>query len=262
MNNNSILNGTDFGSIFLLFLPVALIIITFIYIKKKKQDENKEFNRFGRRGKKNHVWQIIKEYHKKKNKIGGTIEMYFLFERVHPADLEDYLNRAHKFRVKQEAKKLGIKPPKIKKQDFSEIKKYFDDLEEETNELNKKEKINAVKSQKIENIRDSIPKQRKRRKRYVILYKMKDRNVVSDWIAIEVELIKQNTKEGKMEDNVVINKELDVEMEMKWMEPLLQEKLDARNKKIEEDNKRALKEQKKKEKKSWMSIFKSSNKKI
>lgn len=249
MGNNFILNGSfSGGSVFISLLPVALLIFFIWYLKKKRTDEAKENSRFGRRGKKDHIWQILKEYHKKKNQTGSIIEISFLFERPHPNDLEDYLKRAHKFRVKREAKKSGIKSNKKDKPDFTNLKNYFEILSEETLSLRNTESINTVKSHKVEAIINNIPKQRKKRKRYVILYKIRQRQWVSNWLAIEVELIKQNTKEGKTKDSVVVNKELDVEMEMKWIDPLLHEKIEIKNKKIEEDKKKTLKAQKKIEK--------------
>lgn len=63
-------------------------------------------------------------------------------------------------------------------------------------------------------------------------------------MAIEVELIKQLAKDGKDKDVVVVNKSLDVDMEFKWIAPLLNRKIEDGAKRKIEAIKRQQREQK------------------
>lgn len=165
-----ILNRSDFGTLAVLLIPVIVLIAVFIHFKKKKENASRDGNRFGRRGKKDHIWQILKEYHKKTNNIGSSIEESFLFERPHPADFHDQLVKGLTFLEKQDAQEANIKFKKRKyPKRIPEVEDYFDKLEEETRILNQSKQ--QLQSHKVEKIRHNLPKKKQLRKRYVIFYK-------------------------------------------------------------------------------------------
>lgn len=177
-----LLNQGSVGSTIFLILPALLIIGLFLYFKKKKDIENAGGSKFGRRGSKDHAWQILKEYHKQIKKPGRTIIEKHLFERPSPGELHDALAKGMFFKYKEELRKSGKKvsifqrKPKYPKR-FDEIEDYFEELEKNT--MNNRQEIST--SQKIEQIRANTEKKKNNRKRYVILYKTEQKKIgISD----------------------------------------------------------------------------------
>lgn len=172
-----ILSGNGFGTLAVLLIPILILIGVFIHFKKKKENEQRENNRLGRRGKKDHIWQILKEYNRKTNRVGSSIVESFLFERPHPADFHDYLVKGLTFMDKQDAKAKNIRYRRVKyPKRIPEVEDYFDRLEEETKSLNQSRQI---RSHKVESIRHNLPKKKLNRKRYVIFYKTQQKSEVS-----------------------------------------------------------------------------------
>lgn len=194
-------------------------------------ENKKALNSLGRKGKKDHLWLIIKDYMHKVHGTGYKLEEYFVFDRPKSDNMHEFLKKAQIVKMKAEAKleKKKFKKPKFPKR--FEIEDYFDEFANYTYELNKNLFDITKKNKKVVEDTESFRKQRElKRKRFVVLFKVSKGGNISDWNAIEIEIIRKITKDGKNKDSVVLNGELDKEKEFLWLKPLLDKNIAEKEK--------------------------------
>lgn len=191
------------------------------YLQKKKAEEKNKRQGLGRKGKKDHLWLIIKEYLHLNNIHGQRIHSAYAFERPEKEDLHEEIKKCEIFKAKALAKKNKQKYIKQKYPDRFPIEDYFDALEKETAELNK-QYISELKHEFKSHRRELIEKNKRgfnKRRRYVIIYRLENPNnkELSNWYALEAEIFSNYDAKSKLKDRVVINKEVDYEKELSWL---------------------------------------------
>ncbi|AEG73036.1 hypothetical protein MHF_0767 [Mycoplasma haemofelis Ohio2] len=218
----------DTGSFIASFLPVSVLIWLLWYTQKQKNEKKNRRLGLGRKGKKDHLWHIVKEWMRINGISGLEIEKVRAFERPKPHELHKFMEKTANFKARLLAKEQGVKYRRPEIPDRYPQEDYFEALEEETKLLNKhlfSPCVNSYKSHRA----DAIQKKDydlQNRKRYLIVFKTRNSKTgeISKWISLDAELFPNTDPDSKYKDKVVINKETDYEQELAWMLPLQMEK--------------------------------------
>lgn len=178
--------------IFLIIIPIALVV--FFIVKKKKGDgngKNSNGNRLKNKQESDEVWLTIKRYLRDKSEKGKEVVDSYVVKRPDPFN-------------KSAMTKEQKKEYKAKERALKELKKTDPD------------------KYKLEKARIAIQKRKKPPELYVVLFTTKDTKTgnIDNPRAIECEVIYKKISKNNRERTIVINKVLNYDEEMKWIQPI------------------------------------------
>ncbi|GAA5414316.1 DUF5385 family protein [Ureaplasma ceti] len=186
------LNSSNLFYIILIILPIALII--FFIIKKKKgnsNDKSPNGNRLKNKQEADEVWLTIKRYLRDKSEKGKEVVDSYVVKRPDPFNVSAMTKEQ-----KQEWKQ--------KQKEFKALKKTDPD------------------QYKLEKARIAIQKRKKPAELYVVLFTTKNTKTgtIDNPRAIECEVTYKKINKNNRERIIVINKLLNYDEEMKWIQPI------------------------------------------
>ena len=212
MNNNLL---------FILLLIIPIIIVVFFVIKKKKGggDKNKKAsgNKLKSKEEADEVWLTIKKHLRDTNEFGKEVIDSYVIKRPDP---------------------LNPKSPEMKKRKA----------------LLKKLKATDPKKYKFEKEKLKIEKRKKPAELYVVLFTTKNAKSghIDEQRGIECEVIYKKINKNNRQRTIIVNGEIDVVKEMKWIKPIKDKDDKQLAKQLKAEQKRkeriAKKQQKNKEK--------------
>ncbi len=213
MNNNNLL--------YILLLLIPIIIVVVFIIKKKKGGNDKNKNPSGNRLKSkeeaDEVWLTIKKHLRDSNEFGKEIIDSYVVKRPDP---------------------FNPKNPEMKKR-----KKELEKL-----------KTSNPKQYKLEKEKIKIEKRKKPPELYVVLFTTKNAKtgIIDPQRGIECEVIYKKINKNNRQRTIVVNREIDVAKEMKWIKPIKEKDDKQLAKQLKAEQKRkeriAKKQQEKKQK--------------
>ncbi|CCE66787.1 DUF5385 family protein [Candidatus Mycoplasma haematominutum] len=239
---------SSLGSGFASVVPVALVIATFWFVAKKKREKSNRVKR------KEDAWYILKDYLKRSGRQGYRVYDLRLYPRTNIIiSLRDYIKTSRESLEKENARLLNRKVErkslktvmvdkwtgKWKKISFPLEEKYHRELELQTlkvlaaqssyyqsylqeynNWSTKAEFQELIKGKLIGESLAKLTKNKKlgSRSRYLVCFKTIDREGrITDWEAIEVELLKVPRKAGADKYKILFTAIIDYRKELHWI---------------------------------------------
>lgn len=175
--------------LYLLLLIIPIIIVVFFVIKKKKggndKDKNPSGNKLKSKEEADEVWLTIKKHLRDTNEFGKEVIDSYVVKRPDP---------------------MNPKSPEMKKRN-AELKKL---------------KATNPEKYKVEKAKLKIEKRKKPQELYVVLFTTKNPKTghIDEQRGIECEVVYKKINKNNRQRTIIVNGEIDVSKEMKWIKPI------------------------------------------
>lgn len=213
------MSGDSNNFLYILLLIVPIIIIVFFIIKKKKggndKDKKASGNKLKSKEEADEVWLTIKKHLRDTNEFGKEVIDSYVVKRPDP---------------------LNPKSPEMKKRK-TELKKL---------------KSTNIEKYKLEKAKLKIEKRKKPAELYVVLFTTKNPKTgnIDEQRGIECEVIYKKINKNNRQRTIVVNGEVNVAKEMKWIKPIKEKDDKQLAKQLKAEQKRKERAAKKQEKKN------------